>query len=293
LPQAQALAASPTVSIEKIGEAAPRAWPAGDRPLAGLRVLDLSRVIAGPVAGRTLAAHGADVLLISGPDLPAIPWLTIDTGRGKLTSFVELKSEQRRGVLRELLAQADIISQGYRPQALAGLGFSPQDAARISPGIVYVSLSAYGHAGPWAERRGFDSLVQTSTGFNHAEGQAAGVEGPKELPAQMLDHATGYLMAFGAVMAKARQSREGGSWHVRVSLAGTGRWLWNLGRVAEGFRTEDLPGEAASRFLEDMPSGFGPLQAVGHSAALSKTPAFWARPAMPLGSHPPQWPARP
>jgi len=243
LPHARALAELPLVSIEKIGEAAPRPWPGGDRPLAGLRVLDLSRVIAGPVAGRTLAVHGADVLLISGPDLPAIPWLTIDTGRGKLTSFVELKSEQGRGSLRDLLAGADIFSQGYRPQALAALGFSPQDAARISPGIVYVSLSAYGHAGPWAERRGFDSLVQTSTGFNHAEGQAAGVDGPKELPAQMLDHATGYMMAFGAMMAKARQSREGGSWHVRVSLAQTGRWLWNLGRVSDGFKTEDLKGE--------------------------------------------------
>src|SRR5229473_1212174 len=149
LPHARALAELPLISIEKIGEAAPRPWPGGDRPLAGLRVLDLSRVIAGPVAGRTLAVHGADVLLISGPDLPA---------------------------------GADIFSQGYRPQALAALGFSPQDAARISPGIVYVSLSAYGHAGPWAERRGFDSLVQTATGFNHAEGQAAGVDGPKELP---------------------------------------------------------------------------------------------------------------
>jgi crotonobetainyl-CoA:carnitine CoA-transferase CaiB-like acyl-CoA transferase len=293
LPQGQALAALPTVSIEKIGEAAPRPWPAGDRPLAGVRVLDLSRVIAGPVAGRTLAAHGADVLLISGPDLPAIPWLTIDTGRGKLTASVELTRGQGREVLRDLLAQADIFSQGYRPKALATLGFSPEDAALLSPGIVYVSLSAYGHAGPWAERRGFDSLVQTSTGFNHAEGQAAGVEGPKELPAQMLDHATGYLMAFGAMMAKAHQSREGGSWHVRVSLAQTGRWLWNLGRVAEGFKTEDLPGDAVSGFLAEMPSGFGPLRAVTPSAALSKTPACWARPAMPLGSHPPQWPPRP
>lgn len=292
LPHARALAALPLISIEKIGEAAPRPWPAGDRPLAGLRVLDLSRVIAGPVAGRTLAVHGADVLLISGPDLSSIPWLTIDTGRGKLTSFVELKSEQGKGVLRDLLAQADIFSQGYRPQALAALGFSPQDAAQISPGIVYVSLSAYGHAGPWAERRGFDSLVQTATGFNHAEGQAAGVEGPKELPAQMLDHATGYLMAFGAMMAKARQSREGGSWLVRVSLARPGQWLWNLGRVANGFKTEDLRGDAVSPFVEEMSSGFGPLRAVNHSAALSKTPAFWARPAMPLGSHPPQWPAR-
>src|SRR6202158_442615 len=292
LPHAKALAALPPVSIEKIGEAAPKPWPAGDRPLAGVRVLDLSRVIAGPVAGRTLAVHGADVLLISGPDLPAIPWLTIDTGRGKLTSFVELGNEQGRGVLRDLLASADIFSPGYRPRALASLGFSPEDVADISPGIVCVSLSAYGHAGPWAERRGFDSLVQTSTGFNHAEGQAAGVDGPKELPAQMLDHATGYLMAFGAVMAKARQSREGGSWHVRVSLAQTGRWLWNLGRVADGFKTEDLKGDAVRPFVEEVPSGFGPLKSVRQAPALSKTPAFWARQAMPLGSHPPQWPAR-
>ncbi len=292
LPHAKALATLPTLSIEKIGEAAPKPWPAGNRPLAGVRVLDLSRVIAAPVAGRTLAVHGADVLLISGPDLPASSWLTIDTGRGKLTSFVELKSERGRSSLRNLLASADIFSQGYRPQALANLGFSPEDAADINPGIVYVSLSAYGHAGPWAERRGFDSLVQTSTGFNHAEGLAAGVEGPKELPAQMLDHATGYLMAFGAMMAKARQSREGGSWHVRVSLAQTGRWLWNLGRVADGFKTQDLTGDAVSPFVEEVASGFGPLRAVSHAASLSKTPAFWARPAMPLGSHPPRWPAR-
>ena len=194
--------------------------------------------------------------------------------------------------MRDLLAEADIFSQGYRPRAIAGLGFSPEDAARINPGIVYVTLSAYGHAGPWAERRGFDSLVQTATGFNHAEGQAAGVDGPKELPAQMLDHATGYFMAFGAMMAKARQAREGGSWHVRVSLAQTGRWLWNLGRVADGFETEDLKGETVTPFIEEVASGFGPLRSVRHAALLSKTPAFWARPAMPLGSHPPQWPAR-
>ena len=292
LPQASALAALPLISIERIGEAAPKPWPRGDRPLAGLRVLDLSRVIAGPVAGRTLAVHGADVMLISGPDLPAIPWLTIDTGRGKLTSFADLKSEQGRQTLRDLLSQADIFSQGYRPSSLAHLGFSPEEAARINPGIVFVSLSAYGHAGPWAERRGFDSLVQTATGFNHAEAQAAGIDGPKELPAQILDHATGYLMAFGAMMARARQARDGGSWHVRVSLAQTGRWLWNLGRLADGLKTEDLKGEAVGAFVEEAASGFGPLRSIRHSAALSQTPAFWARPAMPLGSHPPQWPER-
>jgi crotonobetainyl-CoA:carnitine CoA-transferase CaiB-like acyl-CoA transferase len=290
-PHAKALATLPLIEIEKIGEAAPKPWPAGDRPLSGIRMLDLSRVIAGPVAGRTLAAHGADVLLISGPDLPAIPWLTIDTGRGKLSSLIELTSEQGRGVMRGLVAQADILSQGYRPQAIARLGFSAEEAARINPGIVYVTLSAYGHAGPWAERRGFDSLVQTTTGFNHAEGQAAGVDGPKELPAQMLDHATGYFMAFGAMMAKARQAREGGSWHVRVSLAQTGRWLWNLGRVAGGLATEDLKADAVTPFIERLPSGFGTLSSVRHAAVLSKTPAYWTRPAMPLGSHPPEFPA--
>jgi crotonobetainyl-CoA:carnitine CoA-transferase CaiB-like acyl-CoA transferase len=291
-PQAEALSKLPPFTIERIGDAEPKPWPKGDRPFAGVRVLDLSRVIAGPVAGRTLAVHGADVMLIAGPELPAIQWLTIDTGRGKLSSFVELKDEAGRARLRALLAEADIFSQGYRPQAIASLGLSPQEAAKINPGIVYVSLSAYGHAGPWANRRGFDSVVQTSTGFNHAEGQAAGIEGPKELPAQMLDHATGYLMAFGAMMAKARQAREGGSWLVRVSLAQTGRWLWNLGRITEGMKTEDLNGEAIRPFLEDMPSGFGVLSAVSHSAKLSKTPAFWARPAMPLGSHAPEWPPR-
>lgn len=295
MPQARALAELPLISIEKIGEAPPKPWPQGssnnDRPLAGLRVLDLSRVIAGPVAGRTLAAHGADVLLVSGPELPAIPWLTIDTGRGKLTTFLELKSEADRAQMRELLKDADIFSQGYRPRALAALGFAPEDAANINPGIVYVTLSAYGHAGPWAERRGFDSLVQTTTGFNDAEGKAAGIDGPKELPAQMLDHATGYLMAFGAMMAKARQAREGGSWHVRVSLAQTGRWLRNLGRLDSGLNTPDITGEdVQAAFIESMPSGFGTLKAVRHAALLSTTPARWSRPAMPLGSHPPQWP---
>lgn len=295
-PHAKALGALPVLTIEKIGEAPPKPWTKGDRPLSGVRVLDLSRVIAAPVAGRTLAAHGADVLLVYGPNLPGIPWLTIDTGRGKLSTFIELKSEEGKNAgrarMRALVAEADIFSQGFRPEAIAACGFSPEEAAKINPGIVYVTLSAYGHAGPWSGRRGFDSLVQTSTGFNHAEGVAAGVEGPKELPAQMLDHATGYLMAFGAMMAKVRQSREGGSWHVRVSLAQTGRWLWNLGRVQDGFAQADIKPEAVEPFMEDVPSGFGPLHAVKHSAILSRTPAYWARPAVPLGTDKPEWPAR-
>lgn len=288
--QAEALEQLPLIQIEKIGEAAPRPWPAGDRPLAGLRVLDLSRVIAGPVAGRTWAAHGADVMLISSPNLPSIPWLVIDTGRGKLASFIDLKTEQGRDTLRGLLASADIFSQGYRPHSIAALGFSPEDAAQICPGIVYVSMCAYGHSGPWAGRRGFDSLVQTSTGFNHAEGSAAGVDGPKELPMQILDHATGYLMAFGAMTARLRQAREGGSWHVKVSLAQTGRWLWNLGRLDDGLATADLTVEEILPFIEQSQSGFGALRGVRHAAVMSATPPFWQRPPMPLGTHEPMWP---
>ncbi|WP_424627071.1 CoA transferase [Bradyrhizobium sp. SYSU BS000235] len=289
-PQAKALEQLPLLTIEKIGEAAPKPWPTGHRPLAGLRVLDLSRVIAGPVAGRTWAAHGADVMLMSSPHLPSIPWLVIDTGRGKLSSFADLKTERGRDTLRGLLAGADIFSQGYRSQSIGALGFSPEDAAQINPGIIYVSLSAYGHVGPWAGRRGFDSLVQTSTGFNHAEGQAAGVEGPKELPMQILDHATGYLMAFGAMMARLRQAHEGGSWHVRVSLAQTGRWLWNLGRLDGGLGSTDIKGEAVAPFLEDSPSGFGKLRAIRHSAVLSTTPPSWSHPAVQLGASPLAWP---
>lgn len=290
--QAQALEQLPLIQIEKIGEAAPRPWPKGNRPLAGLRVLDLSRVIAGPVAGRTWAAHGADVMLISSPHLPSIPWLVIDTGRGKLSASADLKTEPGRDTLRGLLASADIFSQGYRPQSIAALGFSPEDAAHISPGIVYVSLSAYGHAGPWAGRRGFDSLVQTSTGFNAAEGRAAGGDGPKELPLQILDHATGYLMAFGAMMARLRQAREGGSWHVRVSLVQTGRWLWNLGRLEGGLAAADLTRDQVLPFTEQNPSGFGALQSVRHAAVMSATPALWERPAIPLGASAPLWPLR-
>jgi hypothetical protein len=190
-----------------------------------------------------------------------------------------------------LLEEADVFVQAYRPGAIGGRCFSAEDAARLRPGIVYGSLSAYGRDGPWSCRRGFDSLVQTATGFNHAEGVAAGVDGPKELPAQALDHASGQLMALGVVMARVRQAREGGSWHVRVSLAQTGRWLWDLGRVEGGLAVTDPALEGVEDLLEESASAFGRLRAVRHAAWLSETPARWERPAVPLGTHAPRWPA--
>ncbi len=288
-PQSAALAGLPLVEITRIGEAEPRRLPPGRTPLDGVRVLDLSRVIAGPVAGRTLAAHGAEVMLISAAHLPSIEWLAIDTGRGKLSAQLDLRSPDGHAALQHLLSDADILSQGYRPQALSRLGFAPEDLARMRPGIVAVSLSAYGRRGPWAERRGFDSLVQTATGFNAAEAEAAGTTGPKELPAQALDHATGYLMAFGAMMARARQAREGGSWHVQVSLARTGAWLWQLGRVDRGFAAIAPTPDQLPDSIEASASPFGTIRAVRHPAMLSATPAHWRRSAVPLGYDPARW----
>ncbi len=286
-PQSAALAGLPLIEITRIGAAAPRPWPAGAQPLAGLRVLDLSRVIAGPVAGRTLAAHGAEVLLVSAPHLPLIEWLMIDTGRGKRSAHLDLRDAAGRAALLRLAEDADVFAQGYRPGALQGLGFAPEELARISPGIVVASLSAYGRLGPWAGRRGFDSLVQAATGFNVAEAEAAGVPPPRELPCQALDHATGYLMACGIMLARGRQAREGGSWHVQVSLARTGRWLWELGRVADGFDVAaPVPGAAD---LECAATPFGDVTGVRHPARLARTPAAWARPAVPPGHDPPQW----
>ncbi|MET0543163.1 MAG: CoA transferase [Variovorax sp.] len=289
-PQGRAIAAQPLFTIERIGDAPPLALPPlreDQRPLTGLRVLDLTRILAGPVGGRALAAYGADVMLVNSPNLPNISAIA-DTSRGKLSTHVDLETDDGRDAMRRLVADAHVFTQGYRPGGLRSLGFGPDDVARSRPGIVYVSLTAYGTQGPWADRRGFDSLVQTAMGFNHAEGEAAGDGKPRPMPMQILDEATGYLMAFGAAAAMARQQREGGSWHVQVSLAQTGQWLRSLGRVPDGLSAA-APDLLAQ--VETTDSGFGRLAALRHSARLSRTPARWTRPSMPPGSHPPTWPS--
>ncbi len=288
-PQSAALAALPLVDTERIADAPARQWTSlnhDDRPLRGLRVLDLTRILAGPVAGRTLAAYGADVMLINSPHLPNIEAIA-ETSRGKLSAHLDLRSEAGRQTLRGLVREADVLLQGYRPGGLAALGFGPVELAALRPGIVCVSLSAYGHRGPWAGRRGFDSLVQSATGLNIAEAEAFSSAEPRALPLQALDYGAGYLLAFGALAALLRQRQRGCSWQVRVALAGVGRWLQSLGRITDGPRAAKPDFDGA---MEETDSGFGRLAAVRHAARFSVSSTQWTRPSMPPGSHPPVWP---
>lgn len=205
-------------------------------------MLDLTRAVAGPVAGRSLASHRADVMLVTAPHLPSILPLTMDTGRGKLSAQLDLRQAAARETLRGLSSTADVFLQGYRPGAVAGYGFSPEELAAIRPGMVCVTFSAYGHSGPWRGRRGFDSLVQNANGMNLAEAEAAGEAKPKPLPCQTNDHASGYLLAFGAMVGPYRRATEGGAWHVRVGFAPTAHWIRSLGRLEGGLAAPDTLG---------------------------------------------------
>ncbi|RYX89941.1 MAG: CoA transferase [Comamonadaceae bacterium] len=288
--QAQALAGQPLFTIERLGDAPPLPLPPlaiDARPLDGVRVLDLTRILAGPVGGRALAALGADVMLINSPNLPNIDAIA-DTSRGKRSAHVDLKTQDGQAALTGLLRDAHVMVQGYRPGGLASLGFGAEAVAALRPGIVYVSLSAFGTMGPWAARRGFDSLLQTAMGFNDAEGRAdgSGDGTPRAFPMQILDEAAGYLMATGASAALWRQQREGGSWHVRVSLAQVATWLRRLGRVEGGLQ---VPRPDIAPFIETTPSGFGELAGVTPSAQLSRTPAAYTRPSVRPGTSLAAW----
>jgi crotonobetainyl-CoA:carnitine CoA-transferase CaiB-like acyl-CoA transferase len=290
-PQGRAVADIPPLIIERIGDTPPQPLTLEpQRPLAGVRVLELTRAVAGPVAGRSLASHGADVMLITAPHLPSILPLTIDTGRGKLSAHLDLRATTARKALRDLVRHSDIFLQGYRPGAIAGHGFSPEELAELRPGIICVTLSAYGHEGPWRGRRGFDSLVQNANGMNFAEAAAAGEEKPRPLPCQANDHASGYLLAFGAMAALHRRATEGGSWHVRVGLAPTAQWIRNLGRLHDVLSAPDLSPEDIADRLEEIESGFGRLTVVRDAPRMSRTPPAWTRPSVPLGTHTPIWP---
>jgi len=291
-PQARAVATQPVLKITRIGTAPPEPLARHDRPLGGVRVLDLTRVLAGPTCARSLAEHGADVLKISAAHLPDSGAVELDTGIGKLSARLDLRDEEERTSLQNLIREADVFSQSYRPGALAARGFSPEALAGLRPGIVCVSLSAWGTSGPWAARRGFDSIVQSVSGMAAASGVAGK---PALMPVSAIDYVSGYLMALGAVVALHRRAREGGSWHVQVGLARVGQWIVDRGVLPESeWRRAplELPPEELEPLLGEMDSPAGRIRFLKPVLELSATPAYWRRPPVPLGTHAAAWPDR-
>ncbi len=287
-PQGTAVARLPLVALHRVGDSPPLPLSPGDRPLETVRVLDLTRVIAGPVAGRTLAAYGAHVLRVGADHLALVPAAMMDTGFGKRFCHLDLRTTEGRDRLRALVAEADVLVQAYRPGALAALGFGPADCAALRPGLVYVSISAWGQAGPWRGRRGFDSLVQMATGIAWDGPDSA----PVPLPAQALDHGTGWLAAMAAVEGLRRRHTVGGSWHAELSLAATARWLAGVGRspaaagtVAEPAYPDDL--------TSTMDSEFGALTYVRPPGNLDGYRPAWSTPPHRPGADPPSWPPPP
>jgi crotonobetainyl-CoA:carnitine CoA-transferase CaiB-like acyl-CoA transferase len=245
-----------------------------DAPAAGIRVLDLTRVIAGPVATRTLALWGADVLRIDGPRHPEIEAQHLDTGAGKRSAILDLDD---RDALEGLLADADVVVTGYRPGSLDRFGLSPEALAERHPGVVIARLSAWGTAGPFADRRGFDSIVQAASGIGWIES----IDGakPGALPAQALDHSAGYLLAAAITTALRRQLDEGGSWLVETSLA----------RVAQELLAAPRTPRAQSESWEPTVATHGDLTTALPAAHYDGGPGDWRSPTVPWGSSEPHW----
>ena len=291
-PQGIALARVPVVEILRLGDARPEPIPGpradehGARPLSGVRVLDLTRVLAGPTCARTLAEHGADVLHVRSPRLPSIEPFVIDTNPGKRSCFLDLDRERDAGQLRALVPDAHVFSQGYRPGALARRGFAPHELAQMRPGIIAVSIDCYGHEGPFAARLGWEQLAQTVTGMAH---EHAGDEHPALVPAAINDYTTGYLGALGVMRALARRTTEGGSWHVRVSLARTSMWIMSLPRTDPDARPGGFDAASIAPWIIEMETAWGPLTRLGPIARMSETPPRWDLPPVPLGSDPAAW----
>ena len=289
LPQMHAVAKMPLLEIIKIGDAPPRPLPQGDRPLANVRVLDLTRVLAGPTCARTLAEHGADVLRVTREDLADMGTTDFDTGVGKLCTHIDLRNPAEDAKLRELIKTCDVFSQSYRPGTLAGRGYSPEALAEMRPGIVYVTLSAWGHEGPWSKRRGYDTIVQSANGMAWKPHN----DRPAFLPVSEQDYVSGYLLAYGAMVVLARRATEGGSWFVRCSLAGAGHWIRNHGLVepAQFNAAKTLTEAEVNGWMVEHQSPIGRVANLAPVPQMSETPARWARPAVPRGHNKPEWPA--
>lgn len=297
LPQAKALPTFP-VKIRRILDSPPYTPKVpqsmdDNKCLRGIRVVEMSRVIAAPVSGRTLAAHGADVIWVTSPTLPDLPALDIDLSRGKRTVQLDIKQSGDKRTLMELIRTADVFIQSYRPGSLAAQGLSEKELSALNPHLIIANLNAYGVGGPWAGNRGFDSLVQTCSGINVADARAYGAGEPAHvLPCQALDHGAGYFLASGILVALSRRTKEGGSYSIHVSLAGVMNFLKNMGQYPgkSGFSRTNLDDpEDWEPYLETRQTRFGELKAIRHSASISGVEVGWEEMPKPLGSDDPIW----
>ena len=286
-PQGLAVNAEALVQRQTYEATTDKSWlGSAARPLAGIKVLDLTRVLAGPVASRFLAGLGADVLRIDSPtwnEPGVVPEMTL----GKRCARLDLKSPEGRQVFEKLLKDADILFHGYRADALEQLGYTANELQRIAPGLIDVSLNAYGWSGPWRNRRGFDSLVQMSSGIADAGMAWKQADKPVPLPLQALDHATGYLIAASAIQALSERLKSGRGGSARLSLARTATLLVEAGHVPE---QPVLRAEAAGdQGLVVEQTSWGPAHRLLAPLTINGTPLQWDLPAGELGSHRAQW----
>jgi hypothetical protein len=287
-PQGAAVAAEPLVAMEATpGQPAAMPDPAG-APLAGIRVLDLTRVIAGPVCTRFLAAWGADVLRIDPPGFDEVGALLAETTAGKRRAELDLRDARGRTAFERLASEAHVLVSSYRGDALERLGLSAAALRMVNPALILASIDAYGYTGPWRHRRGFDSLVQMSCGIAARGQEAAGAEIPVPLPAQALDHGCGYLLAAAVCRALTRRLRRGEAGTVRASLARTARLLTDVaGSSIAG--DQEFTAQDAEPWLETVDSAWGPLARVRCPGSIAGITPGWSRPAGPLGTDPPTW----
>lgn len=285
------------VEIEKISDSDPQPFKAlsqSSRPLSGIKVLDITHVLAGPTCGMMLAEQDATVMRINGPQLPTILPFVMDTGHGKLNSQIDLKSSEGKSLLWDLIENgADVLSYSYRPKRLDSMGFSPEAIAqrlkKKGKGIIYASINCYGHFGPWKDLPGWEQLAQAATGLASVQG---GNSHPHLLPTYPDDYITGYLAAYGILSALIRRAKEGGSYHVKVSLCATAMWLQSFGRV----NSAELPPKAIDDkkiqklMISNDNTPYGALSYLGHPVKYSLTKAAWDRPTVPVGFNKAQWP---
>lgn len=311
--QGKLLSRIPVVEINKIAETAPIPLPKGNRPLSGIRALDLTRILAGPTASRTLAEHGSHVLWIGAEHLADVPIFTLDTGRGKQRAFIDLRTQEGISKLWGLVTQADVFGQSYRLGSKMGREFSAEAVARQRPGIIYTHINAFGQKGPWSKMPGWEQLAQAATGiqleeskypsapidpdgvkmggplylsFHQPQGQ------PRIIGGAFCDYTAGYLTAFATMVALYRRATEGGSYVINTSLAQSAMALIRMGLLDEKEfmqKSDIVPISLINKLTIEEYGSLGHLQYLKPIVHMSETQPYYEHPTVPQGSSEPIW----